>query len=101
MEYSDFLKVILGQKKASEKVHEAYKLGIDLIEFVEIYESIGDILIKEIYGEEGADWYSWFCYENEYGEKGVQAWDENEQPIFYSIESTWEYLEANYKKQND
>lgn len=101
MEYSDFLKVILGQKKASEKVYEAYKLGIDLIEFVEIYESIGDILIKEIYGEEGAGWYSWFCHENEYGEKGVQAWDENEQPIFYSIESTWEYLEANYKKQND
>ena len=82
MEYSEFLKVILGQKEASEKVHEAYKLGIDLIEFVEIYESISSILIKEIYGEEGADWYSWFCYENEYGEKGVQAWDENEQPIF-------------------
>lgn len=98
MEYSEFLKVISGQKEASEKVHEAYKLGIDLIEFVEIYESIGDIFIKEIYGEEGADWYSWFCYENEYGEKGVQAWDENEQPIFYSIESAWEYLEANYKK---
>lgn len=101
MEYSEFLKVISGQKEASEKVHEAYKLGIDLIEFVEIYESISSILIKEIYGEEGADWYSWFCYENEYGEKGVQAWDENEQPIFYSIESAWEYLEANYKKQND
>lgn len=98
MEYSEFLKIILGQKKASEKVHEAYKLGIDLIEFVEIYESISNILIKEIYGEEGADWYSWFCCENEYGEKGVQAWDKNEQPIFYSIESAWEYLEANYKK---
>lgn len=101
MEYNEFLKVISGQKEASEKIHKAYKLGIDLIEFVEIYESISNILIKEIYGEEGADWYSWFCYENEYGEKGVQAWDENEQPIFYSIESAWEYLEANYKIKND
>lgn len=101
MEYNEFLKIILSQKEASEKVNKVYELGIDLIEFVDIYESVISILIKEIYGEEGAEWYCWFCYDNEYGEKGVQAWDKDEQPIFYSIETAWEYLEANYKIKND
>jgi hypothetical protein len=49
--------------------------------------------MKEIYGEEGVDWFSWFCYENDYGQGGLEAWDENKNPICYSFESLWEYLE--------
>lgn len=122
MEYSDFLKVILGEKKASEDVGKAYKLGIDLIEFVDIYHSIINTLLKEVYDEEGCDWYSWFCYENEYGQRDWSkgdtyeedsdgkmklikkdgevrfgAHDEEGNPICYSFESLWEYLEANHK----
>jgi hypothetical protein len=105
MKYEKFLKVILRQQVLDEQIKEAYKLKIDLIEFIDRYNEIISILIKEIYGEGGYEWYSWFCYENEYGHKdwGLKngeiqhgAIDENNNPICYSIESLWEYLETNH-----
>jgi len=126
MEYSNFLKVILGEKKASEDVHKVYKLGIDLTEFVDIYHGIIKSLFNEIYDDEGCDWYDWFVYENEYGQKDWSkkdtyeedsdgkiklinkdgevtfgAHDEKGNPICYSFESLWEYLETNHKIKND
>lgn len=120
MTYENFLKVILAQKKMEEQVHKAYELKIDLIDFVDEYSVINKTLITEIYGKEGYDWYSWFCWENEYGEKDWSksarlvknesgnsvtledsevvhgATDENGNPICYSFESLWEYLESNH-----
>jgi len=98
MTYETFLKITLTLQKADREVHELYKRKVDLLEFVEPYQDIIMLLIREVYGEEGADWYSWFCYENDFGHKGVGAWDENKNPICYSFESTWEYLEKNYNK---
>jgi hypothetical protein len=99
MTYEKFLKVILEQQLLDKQIDEAYKLKIDLTEFVDGYHKIISTLITEIYGDEGYEWYSWFCYESDYGTKGVEAWDKDENPIFYSFESTWEYLEANYKNK--
>jgi hypothetical protein len=123
MKYEKFLKVILHQQKMEKKVEKAYDLNIDLIEFVDGYETIMSTLIEEIYGEGGLEWYSWFCYESDYGrrdwsekdsykidddgkmviehkagEKRYGATDEDGNPICYSIESLWEYLEANHSK---
>jgi hypothetical protein len=50
------------------------------------------VLIKEIYGEKGLDWFSWFCYESEFGQKHG-ATDENDNPICYDWESLHLYLE--------
>jgi hypothetical protein len=106
MTYENFLKIILKQEVLDEQIKEAYKLKIDLIEFVDRYHEIITILIKEIYGEDGYEWYSWFCYENDYGRKdwGVKggeiqygATDENGNPICHSFKSLWEYLEQNCK----
>jgi len=125
MEYSQFAEIILRLKKHSENVDKAYKLKIDLIDFNDDLNRIIDILIKEIYGEEGYDWFTWFCYENDFGEKDWSglpcysmvdgkmikihevgevrfgAHDENGNPICHSIESTWEYLEKNYNKRRE
>lgn len=120
MEYSRFAEIILRLKKQQEKSDAAYKLKIDLIDFNDDLNRIIDILIKEIYGEEGYDWFSWFCYESDFGEKDwsllpsykmidgkmvkihdageirAGASDENGNPICYSVESTWQYLEGNH-----
>jgi hypothetical protein len=96
MTYENFLRVILQQQKSDRVIDEAHKLNIDLIDFVDPYHAIISVLIKEIYGEEGYDWYSWFCYESDYGSKGVEAWDEDKNPICYSHESLHEYLEKNH-----
>lgn len=122
MTYDRFLKVILGLQKEEKVTKTFYDNGMDVISFVEPYHSIINELIKEIYGEEGYDWFSWFCYENEFGQKdwstapsykikedGTQelvhkegevrfgAHDEEGNPICYSFKTLWEYLELNHK----
>jgi len=96
MTYENFLKIILKQEVLDEQIK---------IEFVDRYHEIISTLIKEIYGEEGYDWYSWFCYENDYGRKEwstkdgkieYSATNEKGDPICYSFETLWEYLEENH-----
>lgn len=94
MTYERFLKVTKSLKKQDETVSTLYKKKVDLLDFVDPYHSVITELIKEVYGEEGYDWWSWFCYESDYGSKGIGAWDENGNPICYDYKSTWEYLES-------
>jgi hypothetical protein len=62
MEYSRFLKITLSLQKESVVVDNLYKNGLDLINFVDPYHQIITELIKEVYGDEGYEWWSWFCY---------------------------------------
>ena len=124
MKYENFLKVIMTQRKMEQQVHKAYELKIDLMDFVDDYHLITKTLVTEIYGEEGYDWYSWFCYENDYGEKDWSktklrlnedgsftesspdeithgATDKDGNPICYSFQSLWEYLESTYLLKGD
>jgi len=94
MTLEKFTEVIDSLKKTGEDLNKLYKLNVDLVEFVEPYETIISRLIKEIYGDEGYDWFSWFCYDRDFGEKELGAWDENENPICYDIKSLWEHLES-------
>lgn len=93
MTYERFLKITLVLKRQDEIINRLYKNKVDLIDFVDPYHEIVTELIKEVYGEEGYDWFSWFCYENDFGSGTLEAWDENKNPICYSHESLWEYLE--------
>ena len=94
MTYETFLKVTLELQKQERIVDNLYNNKIDLNEFIDPYHGLITLLIKEIYGEEGVDWWSWFCYENDYGQGTLEAWDENKNRICYSLESLWQYLEA-------
>lgn len=98
MTYENFLKLTLGLQKQDRVIDELYKYKIDVIDFVDPYHGFITLLLKEIYGEEGYDWFSWFCYENEFGQRGLEAFDENKNRICYSHESLWEYLEQNHKQ---
>lgn len=122
MEYKTFSQIILLLKQESERSQKLYKLGVDVMELNDGLHQIITLLIEEIYGEGGLDWFSWFCYESDFGkkdwsqhdcykivdgkmvkikEKGETrygATDENGKPICYSIKSTWQYLEKNHKK---
>lgn len=127
MTFDRFSKIIERLKSHSDRIHAAYALKIDIIDFDDDINRVIDDLIREIYGETGYDWFSWFCYENDYGnkdwkslplignprnidgkianigrikngKKGVGAWDENGNPICYDVRSTWEFLEKNYSR---
>ena len=98
MTYETFLKITLELQRQERIVDDLYKSKIDLLEFIDPYHGLIHLLIKEIYGEEGVDWWSWFCYENDYGRGTLEAWDENKNRICYSLESLWEYLEKLIQK---
>lgn len=93
MTYENFLKVTLSLQKEGRVISDLYKLNIDLIEFVDPYHKIICTLIEEIYGTNGLDWFNWFCWENDFGQKGLEAFD-NGNRICYSHESLWDFLET-------
>ena len=99
MTYERFLKITLGLQEQNSVVSDFYDLKVDLLDFVDPYHHVITELIKEVYGEEGYDWWSWFCYENDYGTKGLTAKEKDGTPICYSHESLWEYLEKNYRSK--
>lgn len=122
MEYQTFSQIILRLKQEEERTSKLRKLGVDVLELNDGLHKIINLLIGEIYGQEGLDWFSWFCYESDFGDKDWSqhdcyqeidgkmvkvhekgearhgATDEDGNPICYSIESTWEYLEKNHRK---
>jgi hypothetical protein len=119
MKFETFKSIIDTLKKQDKAIHELYKNKVDLIDFVDPYHYMITLLIKEVYGEEGRDWFDWFCYDSEYGEKDWSvhvkslykrlpdgrlekqpdserkygAYDKDNNPICYDTKSTWEYLE--------
>jgi hypothetical protein len=118
MKYEDFLFVGTQLQKQDTALDQLYKNKVDLINFVDPYHAIIHKLVVGIYGEEGADWFSWFCYESNYGQKDWStapcykvnddgtstlvhevgearhgAVDQDGNPICYDWESLWEYLE--------
>jgi hypothetical protein len=111
MTFETFSAIILTIKKQSEKISGMHSLGVDLVNFVDPYNDIISRCIKEFYGDDGLDWFDWFCYESDFGQRdwskaatyvknGEPRWgatDKEGNPICHSILSTWEYLENNHK----
>jgi hypothetical protein len=122
MQYSSFLSLIMGFKKISEDCSELHDIGLDVMDgkykMTETVEKILSGVFTGEYGEEGWEWVSWFIFESDYGRKDWSAspcYDsegnllyekgevrygaigENGNPICYSYESTWEYLEKNHR----
>jgi hypothetical protein len=100
MTYETFLEIVETLQETDETISDLYKKNVDLMNFVDPYHKIITLLILEVYGKEGADWFSWFCYENDFGERGYEAWDEDGNLICQDTKSTWEYLQKNYKKSH-
>jgi hypothetical protein len=97
MTYENFASIVETLQKQSDLVSNLYIMKVDLLEFSDPYDSIISILIKEIYTAEGYDWFSWFCYENDFGTGKLDANDENG-PICYDVKSLWEFLETSYNR---
>lgn len=77
-----------------EKSHNAYQLGLDLMDYEEVYHNTITILLKETFGEAGWDWISWYLYEKEgFNGKVLQAYDENNNEICHNVQSLWETVQ--------
>ena len=95
MKYETFAHIAIQLQKQEQVINNLYKNNVDLLEFVDPYHYVISTLIKEVYGEEGLDWWSWFCYENDFGLGELEVWDADKNPICHDLKSLWEFLEAN------
>jgi len=101
MTLAEFKQLVDLLKKADTQVDKAYEANVDLIEFADVYHAIIAFLILDIYGEDGADWFSWWAYENKFGEGDLTATDENGNEILKTIEEVWMLLENKRKIKNN
>jgi hypothetical protein len=89
-------------EKQSMVIDRAYDLNIDLLEFMDPLYRANDILIKEAFGEEAADWISWFMYEKDFGVKDhIKAWDEDENEICRTVDQLYDYVKSLKKEEKN
>ena len=98
MKYKKFKRIGKLLEKNYNRTIKLYDLDVDLTNYSDPYDEIVSDLMEEIYGEDGAEWWSWFCYENNFGKHELTAFDENKNQICYSWKSLHEYLEKNHKR---
>lgn len=117
MEYKDFLSLLMTYKKLTDDLSELHDIGFNFFEgkyrLMYHVEQIFETAISLHYTEAGVDWINWFIYENEYGQKDWTVYDskgdkfkhpatdENGNPICYSFESLWNYIEEHHKIKKD
>jgi len=110
MKYKHFLQVLMTYKKISDELSELNSIGFDFFEgkyeLSRWVEYIVDATFASHYDEDGVEWINWFIYENDFGQRisendegelDHRAWDENGEPICYSYETLWNYVEKHHK----
>jgi hypothetical protein len=100
MDWERFLDIMLTLQKEDKVIQKAYDIGVDMINFVDPYHQIISTLFLEIWGEEGHGWWSWYCYDNNFGQGGLTANDKDGNPICYSLETLYEEMENCRKERN-
>ena len=73
MKYERFEKIVLELQEQDKVLTQLNNHNIDLANFIDPYFIIINELIQEVYGDEGYDWFSWFCWENNFGEGDLDA----------------------------
>lgn len=89
MDIKQFKKIIDNLKKVSDRERRVYGMKVDLFEFTDEYHLIISALLEALYGEAGADWIAWYCYENDFGRGSLKAYDKDNKEICNTIESLY------------
>jgi hypothetical protein len=101
MQLKEFQSLLEKYKSFSDKLSQLHDIGFDFYEgkfpLMSDVEKMLDIMISTHYNEHGVDWINWFIYETNYGERKLEAWDENKNLICQDLESLHEYIEKYHK----
>jgi hypothetical protein len=99
MNFNEFKEIVELLKKVSERSHNMYNLGIDLLDYDEDFHKAITILMKSVFEEEGYNWISWYLYERDgFDGKVLLATDADGNEICHNIESLWSTVKS-YRKQ--
>ena len=92
MNLKTFTTLIEGIQAQSNKTHELYKHGVDLLSFNDdYYRDVVNPLMLEAFGKDGADWIDWYIYEKD-GKEDMKAWDREGNEICYDVESLYKVI---------
>ena len=96
MDYEKFKNIIEGLEKVGERSHSIYKLGVNLMDYEELYHNIITSLLNSVFDKEGKDWIDWYLYERVgFTNKVNLATDKDGKEICYDIPSLWEEVKNN------
>lgn len=96
MNYKNFKNIIENLEKMRERSHSVYILGIDLMNYEELYYNTITILLDSTFNKEAKDWIDWYLYErNGFTDKTNLATDKNGNEICYDIPSLWNEVKNN------
>lgn len=99
MNYQQFKTVIEALESIRDRCSAAYDVGIDLLNYDELYHKVISTLMESVFNEEGKGWIDWYLYERIGFDGGIlNANDENGNEICHNIESLWETVKP-YRKQ--
>jgi hypothetical protein len=98
MKKNTFIELLSVYKKADNDLRELYQIGFDLSEGKyqltnHFYEMLR-LSILDSYTEEGWEWVSWYIFDSDWGNKGVEAWDKDGKPVAYDLDSLYDLLEG-------
>lgn len=98
MTQDTFMKACKRMKASTNRIQAAYKLNIDLTEFMDDDAWVIQHLWNVILTPEGYEWFTWFMYEKAYLyelREDMKAWDENKNEICQTIDDLYNFLVTN------
>ena len=79
----------------NKKIRDAYRLGIDLIEFTESAQEVVNTLLKHVFDEHQYETLSWWMYEKDFGRReDLQMWDADGSEVCRTVEELHQFLFA-------
>ncbi|NBW19223.1 MAG: hypothetical protein EBR82_65735 [Caulobacteraceae bacterium] len=79
----------------NKKIRDAYRLGIDLIEFTESAQEVVNTLLKHVFDEHQYETLSWWMYEKDFGRReDLQMWDADGNEVCRTVEELHQFLFA-------
>jgi hypothetical protein len=73
-------------KSISNRNRKLYELDVDLIAYDNKFHSIINTLLKEMFTKEAYNWFEWYCFEKDFGERiDIKAWDKEKNEICKDI----------------
>ena len=96
MNYKKFKILITTLEKTREKSHALYLLGVNLMDYNDMYHTIISNLLTSVFDKEGKDWIDWYLYERiGFKDKVQLAQDKDGNEICYDIPSLWKEVKNN------
>jgi len=101
MTFERFKTIIETYRKFEQDLSDLYDLGIDFYEgkykLMSHAEEILSESMQSHYNHYGWEWISWFIWENDYGQRKLEAWDADKNLTAQTLEELHQMLEKEYK----